>query len=60
MVSYLTVSFAVFEAIPVIFISTHGFNIGQSGLVFIGVGVGTGPNGASESTAKHTEGGCAR
>ena len=41
MVSYLTVSFAVFEAIPVIFISTHGFNIGQSGLVFIGVGIGT-------------------
>ena len=31
----------MFEAIPFIFITTRGFNIGQVGLVFIGVGVGT-------------------
>ena len=32
---------AVFEALPLIFIGTRGFNIGESGLVFIGVGIGT-------------------
>ena len=31
----------MFEAIPFIFISTRGFNSGEAGLVFIGVGVGT-------------------
>ncbi|TBU28211.1 MFS general substrate transporter [Dichomitus squalens] len=35
------VLYAMFEAIPVIFITTRGFNIGESGLVFIGVGLGT-------------------
>ena len=31
----------MFEAIPFIFITTRGFNSGEAGLVFIGVGVGT-------------------
>lgn len=31
---------AFFAAIPYIFASVYGFNIGQSGLIFIGVGVG--------------------
>ena len=31
----------MFEALPLIFIGTRGFNIGESGLVFIGVGLGT-------------------
>ncbi|KAI0644022.1 MFS polyamine transporter [Trametes meyenii] len=35
------VLYALFEALPVIFVGTRGFNIGESGLIFIGVGVGT-------------------
>lgn len=31
----------VFQAIPVIFITIKGFTISQTGLVFIGVGIGT-------------------
>ena len=31
----------MFEALPFIFINTRGFTIGESGLVFIGVGLGT-------------------
>ena len=32
---------AVFQALPFIFMKTRGFTIGQSGLIFIGVGIGT-------------------
>ncbi|KZP25669.1 MFS general substrate transporter [Athelia psychrophila] len=35
------VLYALFEAFPLIFIAKHGFTLSQSGLVFIGVGVGT-------------------
>ncbi|KAH9944642.1 MFS general substrate transporter [Amylocystis lapponica] len=35
------VIYALFEAVPVIFVETRGFNIGQSGLIFVGVGIGT-------------------
>ncbi|KAI0354077.1 MFS polyamine transporter [Trametes cingulata] len=35
------VLYALFEALPVIFMGTRGFNIGESGLIFIGVGIGT-------------------
>ncbi|KIY69283.1 MFS general substrate transporter [Cylindrobasidium torrendii FP15055 ss-10] len=35
------VLYALFEAIPIIFMENHGFNLWQTGLVFIGVGVGT-------------------
>ena len=31
----------MFEALPVIFVGTRGFNIGESGLIFIGVGLGS-------------------
>ena len=31
----------MFEALPFIFINTRGFTIGESGLIFIGVGLGT-------------------
>lgn len=31
----------MFQAIPFIFLTTHRFNIGQAGLIFIGVGIGT-------------------
>ncbi|CDO78123.1 hypothetical protein BN946_scf184725.g2 [Trametes cinnabarina] len=33
--------YALFEALPLIFMGTRGFNIGESGLIFIGVGIGT-------------------
>ncbi|EAU86587.2 multidrug transporter [Coprinopsis cinerea okayama7 len=33
--------YALFSAFPVIFIGTRGFTIAQTGLVFIGVGIGT-------------------
>ncbi|KAF8629486.1 hypothetical protein AX15_003419 [Amanita polypyramis BW_CC] len=33
--------YALFEAFPVIFIVRRGFSIGQNGLIFIGVGIGT-------------------
>lgn len=33
--------FVVLEAIPLIFMGTRGFNIGESGLIFIGVGIGS-------------------
>ncbi|KAK0217527.1 MFS polyamine transporter [Armillaria nabsnona] len=35
------VLYALFEAIPVIFVETRGFTIWQNGLIFIGVGIGT-------------------
>ncbi|KAE9405766.1 MFS general substrate transporter [Gymnopus androsaceus JB14] len=35
------VLYALFEAIPLIFETKHGFTVSQSGLVFIGVGIGT-------------------
>ncbi|KAI1798447.1 MFS general substrate transporter [Ganoderma leucocontextum] len=35
------VLYAMFEAIPFIFITTRGFNIREVGLVFIGIGIGT-------------------
>ncbi|OSX62324.1 hypothetical protein POSPLADRAFT_1143698 [Postia placenta MAD-698-R-SB12] len=35
------VLYALFEALPFIFVETRGFNIGESGLVFVGVGIGT-------------------
>lgn len=35
------VLYALFEALPFIFVETRGFNIGESGLIFIGVGIGT-------------------
>ncbi|KAH9941408.1 MFS polyamine transporter [Amylocystis lapponica] len=35
------VLYALFEALPIIFISLRGFSLGQSGLIFIGVGIGT-------------------
>ncbi|KAI0946742.1 hypothetical protein AcW1_010117 [Taiwanofungus camphoratus] len=41
------VLYALFEALPVIFVGTRGFNIGESGLVFIGVGIGTSIGAAS-------------
>ena len=31
----------MFEALPLIFIPTRGFTVGESGLIFIGVGIGT-------------------
>lgn len=31
----------VFEALPIIFVGTRHFSIGESGLIFIGVGIGT-------------------
>ncbi|KAG7441532.1 MFS general substrate transporter [Guyanagaster necrorhizus] len=34
------VLYALFEAIPVIFVETRGFTIWQNGLIFIGVGIG--------------------
>jgi hypothetical protein len=33
--------FLVFEAFPVVFVVKRGFTISQTGLVFIGVGIGT-------------------
>ncbi|KAI0711743.1 MFS polyamine transporter [Earliella scabrosa] len=33
--------YALFEALPLIFINTRGFNVGEAGLIFIGVGLGT-------------------
>ncbi|ESK97755.1 mfs multidrug [Moniliophthora roreri MCA 2997] len=35
------VLYALFEALPVIFVKTRGFTLSQNGLVFIGVGIGT-------------------
>ncbi|KAK7451300.1 hypothetical protein VKT23_012641 [Stygiomarasmius scandens] len=35
------VLYALFEALPLIFSVKHGFSPGESGLVFIGVGIGT-------------------
>ncbi|THV00011.1 MFS polyamine transporter [Dendrothele bispora CBS 962.96] len=35
------VLYALFEALPLIFMGKHGFSAGESGLVFIGVGVGS-------------------
>ncbi|KIK59308.1 hypothetical protein GYMLUDRAFT_44678 [Collybiopsis luxurians FD-317 M1] len=35
------VLYALFEAIPVVFETKHGFTISQTGLIFIGVGIGT-------------------
>ncbi|OCH91764.1 MFS polyamine transporter [Obba rivulosa] len=35
------VLYALFEALPIIFMGTRGFSEGQSGLIFIGVGIGT-------------------
>ncbi|KAJ8094493.1 hypothetical protein AAF712_012803 [Marasmius tenuissimus] len=35
------VLYALFQALPLIFMKTRGFTIGQSGLIFIGVGIGT-------------------
>ncbi|KAL1938779.1 hypothetical protein VTO73DRAFT_11382 [Trametes versicolor] len=35
------VLYALFEALPLIFMGTRGFNIGESGLIFVGVGIGT-------------------
>ncbi|KAL0567039.1 hypothetical protein V5O48_014954 [Marasmius crinis-equi] len=35
------VLYALFQALPFIFMKTRGFTIGQSGLIFIGVGIGT-------------------
>lgn len=35
------VLYALFEAIPIIFIETRGFTIWENGLIFIGVGIGT-------------------
>ena len=37
----LPLSVSVFEAFPVIFMGRHGFSIAQTGLIFIGVGIGT-------------------
>ncbi|PPQ75171.1 hypothetical protein CVT26_008701 [Gymnopilus dilepis] len=33
--------YGLFEAFPVIFMGRHGFSIAQTGLIFIGVGIGT-------------------
>ncbi|KIL58566.1 hypothetical protein M378DRAFT_86356 [Amanita muscaria Koide BX008] len=33
--------YALFETLPIIFIERRGFTVGQNGLVFIGVGLGT-------------------
>jgi DHA1 family multidrug resistance protein-like MFS transporter len=33
--------YALFEAIPVIFMQRRGFDEGQNGLIFIGIGIGT-------------------
>ncbi|PCH37698.1 MFS polyamine transporter [Wolfiporia cocos MD-104 SS10] len=33
--------YALFEAIPIIFVSKRGFTLGESGLIFIGVGIGS-------------------
>ncbi|KAL6304116.1 MFS polyamine transporter [Sparassis latifolia] len=33
--------YSLFEAMPVIFMGKHGFTIGECGLIFIGVGIGT-------------------
>ncbi|KAH9941406.1 major facilitator superfamily domain-containing protein [Amylocystis lapponica] len=35
------VLYALFEALPIIFIDLRGFTLGHSGLIFIGVGIGT-------------------
>ncbi|KAF5371182.1 hypothetical protein D9758_004213 [Tetrapyrgos nigripes] len=35
------VLYALFEAFPIIFMTTRGFTISQNGLIFIGVGIGT-------------------
>ncbi|KAK0440401.1 MFS polyamine transporter [Desarmillaria tabescens] len=35
------VLYALFEAIPIIFIETRGFTLWENGLIFIGVGIGT-------------------
>ncbi|EMD32362.1 hypothetical protein CERSUDRAFT_108809 [Gelatoporia subvermispora B] len=35
------VLYALFEALPIIFMGTRGFTEGQAGLIFIGVGIGT-------------------
>ncbi|KAF9269101.1 MFS polyamine transporter [Marasmius fiardii PR-910] len=35
------VLYALFQALPFIFMKTRGFTAGQSGLIFIGVGIGT-------------------
>lgn len=34
-------SYGLFSVIPIIFEQTRGFNPGEAGLVFIGVGIGT-------------------
>ena len=33
--------YALFETLPIIFVVRRGFTIGQNGLIFIGVGIGT-------------------
>ncbi|KAJ7574548.1 MFS polyamine transporter [Mycena floridula] len=33
--------YALFEALPIIFIETRGFTVSQNGLIFVGVGTGT-------------------
>lgn len=38
---FLTPPPAVFQAFPIVFIERRGFTIGQDGLIFIGVGIGT-------------------
>ncbi|KAG5652152.1 hypothetical protein H0H81_006136 [Sphagnurus paluster] len=35
------VLYALFQAFPIIFIGKRGFTIGQDGLIFIGIGIGT-------------------
>ncbi|KAJ7100940.1 MFS polyamine transporter [Mycena belliarum] len=35
------VLYCLFEAIPIIFIEKRGFTIGQNGLIFLGIGIGT-------------------
>ncbi|TFY57696.1 hypothetical protein EVJ58_g6869 [Rhodofomes roseus] len=35
------VLYALFEALPVIFVHTRNFTVGECGLIFIGVGIGT-------------------
>lgn len=41
LVTVTLISSAVFQAFPVIFIQRRGFTIGEDGLIFIGVGIGT-------------------
>ncbi|KAG7450861.1 MFS general substrate transporter [Guyanagaster necrorhizus] len=36
-----SVLYALFEAIPIIFVETRGFTLGENGLIFIGIGIGT-------------------